>query len=274
MGNSEAEEEETPDNSNTEDDDDDDVCKSKKQHQPISDYEKQRLSRIAQNRARMEALGLPKIASSLMGSAQSKSSDRKGKRKVISDDEDYRPNDDHDHDFDGNDDDDDDDFLGNEGSRSRNKKVKKKSPKPKKKGAVQRRLSSSDYIDGGDDDELMQAIALSLQDSAQVSGGVSKIRGKARAQEDTGRRKRKNSITSRVQMTEDEVVLHFFQFDEAGAGSITVRDLRRVAIAHDFIWTDKELADMIHCFDTNSDGKLSLDDFRKIVGRCKMTYGT
>jgi Ca2+-binding EF-hand superfamily protein len=36
-----------------------------------------------------------------------------------------------------------------------------------------------------------------------------------------------------------------------------MRDLRRVAIAHDFTWTDKELADMIHCFDGDGDGKVS-----------------
>ena len=36
-----------------------------------------------------------------------------------------------------------------------------------------------------------------------------------------------------------------------------MRDLRRVAIAHDFMWTDKELSDMIHCFDSGGDGKVS-----------------
>lgn len=55
----------------------------------VSDYEKQRLSRIAENRARMEALGLPNIASSFLGSAQIVSNKKKGKKKV--DDDDYRP---------------------------------------------------------------------------------------------------------------------------------------------------------------------------------------
>lgn len=82
--------------------------------------------------------------------------------------------------------------------------------------------------------------------------------------------KGKKSFSSRVQMTEDDLILHFFQFDEAGKGAITMRDLRRVAIAHDFTWTDKELADMILCFDGDGDGKLTLDDFRKIAGRCNM----
>ena len=62
----------------------------------LSGYEKQRLSRIAENRARMEALGLPKIASSLMGSGPNakKKEQKKGKAKVLEDDEDYRPDED------------------------------------------------------------------------------------------------------------------------------------------------------------------------------------
>lgn len=71
-------------------------------------------------------------------------------------------------------------------------------------------------------------------------------------------------------MTEDELILHFFQFDEVGQGSITLRDLRRVAAAHDFTWSDQEMADMVHIFDGDGDGKLSLEDFRGIVGRCNM----
>lgn len=58
----------------------------------VSDYEKQRLSRIADNKAIMEALGLRNIASSLMGTAQNLSK-KKGKAKVIEDDEDYKPDD-------------------------------------------------------------------------------------------------------------------------------------------------------------------------------------
>ena len=70
----------------------------------MSEYEKQRLARIAENRARMEALGLPKMASSLMGSAQNSRKSKgkakgsaqnsrksKGKAKVTEEDEDYRP---------------------------------------------------------------------------------------------------------------------------------------------------------------------------------------
>ncbi|KAF9668788.1 hypothetical protein SADUNF_Sadunf14G0039800 [Salix dunnii] len=159
----------------------------------ITEYEKQRLSRIAENKARMEALGLNKMATSLMGSVQ-KSRQRKGKQKF----------------------------------------GKRKSSKPEKT-PVQKHVSSADYI-YGDDDELMQAIALSLRDS--VNNATPKERKvDAHVQEDTGRRKRKKS------------------FDEAGKGAITMRDLRRVANAHDFTWTDRELADMIHCFDGDRDGK-------------------
>lgn len=35
-----------------------------------------------------------------------------------------------------------------------------------------------------------------------------------------------------------------------------MRDIERVAIAHDFMWTEKELTDMIHCFDSDRDGKV------------------
>lgn len=43
---------------------------------------------------------------------------------------------------------------------------------------------------------------------------------------------------------------------EAGKGSISLRDLRRVAASHDFTWSDEEMAKMIHCFDSNGDGKV------------------
>ncbi|KAE8665786.1 SPX domain-containing protein 3-like [Hibiscus syriacus] len=269
-------------NLSEEKEEDDEVILEQEQ-QGISEYEKQRLSRIAENRARMEALGLTKIASSLMGlcpNSSRPSSKIKGKRKVIDDDEDYRLNDDEDDkdDYDDENDDDnldDDDYVEFSGrktprAQSRKSKVKCKGSKPKKKVDVKKQLNSSDYVDN--DDELMKAIALSLKDSGEVLGTVSTDVQDATSTERKGnaRSKRKKSFTSRTQMTEDEMVVHFFQFDEAGKGSISTRDLRSVAIAHDFIWTEKELTDMIHCFDTDGDGKLNLDDFRKIVTRCNM----
>ncbi|XP_007052141.2 PREDICTED: DNA ligase 1 [Theobroma cacao] len=275
ISNSESEESESEEKLSEEEEEEEEEVKPKRKQQDISEYEKQRLSRIAENRARMEALGLSKMASFLMGSSRN-SSKLKGKRKVVEDDEDYRPNDEEDHDDDDNDDkldddyDDEEDFRSKKTPQSRKNKVKNKGSKPKRKAPVLKHLSSSDCVD--DDDELMKAIALSLQDSGEVSGAV-----QADVQDATftgrkgnARLKKKKSFTSRVQMTEDEMVVHFFQFDEAGKGGISMRDLRRVAIAHDFIWTDKELSDMIHCFDVDRDGKLNLDDFRKIVSRCNM----
>lgn len=68
-----------------------------------------------------------------------------------------------------------------------------------------------------------------------------------------------------------------------------------MASVHDFTWTDEELQDMVRCFDIDKDGKvaklklfltfirntlmlntfnfgfqLSLDEFKKIVTRCRM----
>lgn len=44
---------------------------------------------------------------------------------------------------------------------------------------------------------------------------------------------------------------------ESGRGSITLRDVERLAALHDFTWTEKEMADMIYCFDSDGDGKVS-----------------
>lgn len=45
---------------------------------------------------------------------------------------------------------------------------------------------------------------------------------------------------------------------EAGKGTLNVRDIQRAATAHDFLWTDKELVDMIRCFDSDGDGKVRI----------------
>ncbi|XP_008232581.1 PREDICTED: uncharacterized protein LOC103331713 [Prunus mume] len=248
----------------------------------VSEYEKQRLSRIAENRARMEALGLPKIASSVMGSGQNgkrkNKKVQKGKAKVFEDDEEYRPEEEESCSY-SSQEDDDDDYLGEKTSGSRRKKNK---GSKSKKALPRSILSNKDCID--DDEALKQAIAMSLQGSVEVSAvahsgplqrsnvdnaKVNERKGNNQIPEDTGR-KRKKSFASRLQMTEDELVLHFFQFDENCNGGLSLRDLQRVATAHDFMWTDKELADMIRCFDCDGDGKLSLDEFRKIVVRCNM----
>lgn len=90
--------------------------------QKVCDYEKLRLKRMAENKARMEAMGLHKMASSLMGCARikekSKKRDVKGKKKVVEeDDEDYEPEGDNE----SKDGDDDDDYVS--GGSSKTNKV-------------------------------------------------------------------------------------------------------------------------------------------------------
>ncbi|CAN4125874.1 unnamed protein product [Withania somnifera] len=272
----------------------------------LTEYEKQRMKRIEENRARMEAMGLHKMASSLMGSSQKtqkKGKDRKGKKKVVDEDEDYEPALSEDLSCDTGEEDD-------EVSKSHLKKSKKKLQTPKKRISNTMGRTDTDFVN--DDVALMQAIALSLQDSAGFLNLANKVpmqgadadstnkdnKGKASLkkvsnekaslkkasnekevgtinQEDaTGKRKRKQQTRNRVQMTEDDLIMHFFQFDEAGKGNISFRDLQRMAVSHDFTWSDEDMANMIRCFDSDGDGKLTLDDFRKIVVRCNMIQGS
>ncbi|KAL0339288.1 UNVERIFIED_CONTAM: hypothetical protein Sangu_1450900 [Sesamum angustifolium] len=275
---------------------------SARNQEKLSDYEKLRLKRIEENKRRMDALGLSKIATSFMESVQKtpkKKNEEKGKRKLVDEDEEYNPiQDDEEMSSSAEEDEDDEEF-----SLSQKKKVKRKTSTPNKRGPIQKPTFDSDFVE--DDNALMQAIALSLQDSAgfldvksssKNSGAhlkkttSSKIpathttdtasdkrKESSCIQDDPGKRKRKKpgtQITSRVQMTEDEMLIHFFQFDETGKGGITLRDVERLAIAHDFTWSEKEMADMIRCFDSNGDGKVSFDDFQNIVGRCKMLKGS
>ncbi|TKY63671.1 Ubiquitin interacting motif [Spatholobus suberectus] len=192
----------------------------------VSEYEKQRLSRIAENRARLEALGLPQMASSLKSSQPHNA--KKGKEKVKDDDdEDYVPEDEgkpgssssSEHDEDHK----DGDFEIENASKSRKRKVKNKGLKMKARVSGKKHASNSESIDYDDDDEaLRQAIALSLQDSAEGSYlpdkkivNISKTekKGNNHIQEDKGRKKNKKSFASRLQLTEDELVVHFFQLD-------------------------------------------------------------
>lgn len=275
----------------------------------LTDYEKQRMKRIEENKARMEAMGLHKMATSLMGSSpkpQKKGKDRKGKKKVVDDeDEDYEPAQSEDLSCDTGEEEEQND-VDFEVSKSQLKKSKKKIQTPKKRVSKTMVPTDTDFV--YDDVALMQAIALSLQDSAgflnlanevptrgndadstkkdsNEKASLKKV-GNQKAtlkkagnekevsmcnQEDaTGKRKRKQETRNRVQMTEDDLIMHFFQFDEAGKGSISFRDLRKMAVSHDFTWSDEDMANMIRCFDSNGDGKLSLDDFRKIALRCNM----
>ena len=68
-------------------------------------YEKQRANRIDENNEKLNALGLKKLATSLIGSSQAKSKNKKGKNvRDIEYHDSYRPSDSED------DDDDDDDY--------------------------------------------------------------------------------------------------------------------------------------------------------------------
>lgn len=85
------------------------------------EYEKQRLSRIAENRKRMEALGLAKLATSFMDSSKTlRKIDRKGKRKF---DEDYNPGEDSSNSEDDDSEEGDEGFGSENVSRSRGMKV-------------------------------------------------------------------------------------------------------------------------------------------------------
>lgn len=251
----------------------------------MSEYEKQRLERIAENKARLKAMGLPQMVSSLKTSTPiKKDMKKKGKEKVEDDDEEYIPQneDEQEHDeSDSSSEQHEHDSHFENASGSRKRKAKNKSLKVKSRVTGKKRGGNLENVDE-EEEALLQAIALSLQDSAEASfcsnkivGNISKAekKGSIQIQEYKGRKKNKKSFTSRLQMTEDELIVHFFQLDEAGKGTVTVRDLEKAAITHDFSWTDKELVDMIRCFDSDGDGRLSLDDFRKIVVRCNMIKG-
>ncbi|KAJ4800362.1 EF hand family protein [Rhynchospora pubera] len=240
----------------------------------VTEYEKQRLLRIRENKARLEALGLPGLASSVSNSndlshqAQAKSAstarDKKRKNKTKdNDDEEYEPSDE---DEDG---DEEDDVEKSQSSSKRKGKRSSFSSKPKlsKNSRLNRGEKDGDFMD--DDIALAEAIALSLGESvANKNGGVQNKTSKTNstAKKESFRNKNK----SRIQLSEDEVIAYFFSFDEVGKGYITEFDVEKMAIAHDFTWTDGEIAKMVRSFDSDGDRKLSLEDFRSIVSRCHM----
>ncbi|TVT98053.1 hypothetical protein EJB05_38572 [Eragrostis curvula] len=265
----------------------------------MTEYEKQRLSRIRENEARLEALGLRGLAASLLPRNPSPSAAAKRKQKGRSADEDaeYVPSDEG-----GGEDDEeeersssesgqDDEVEGRSKSSSRShakgKKNKLLNSSNKSSKSITKNVSSftSDFVD--DDTALQQAIALSLAASCEKSvttaeaessstgvegneGTPHKKHSKASIQDAAKNRKIKKMGKSKIQMTEDDVVAFFFSFDEVGKGYITPWDLERMATINDFIWTDSEISNMIRCFDSDGDGKINLEDFRSIVSRCNM----
>ncbi|KAL5718300.1 hypothetical protein ACHQM5_011216 [Ranunculus cassubicifolius] len=261
-------------------------------NQPITEYEKKRLERIKENKSRMEALKLSTLSSSLINSSEKKKNKGKKKAKIgknKEDDDEYQPSDCEDRVCSSSEEaensKDDMDTAPNYAHKGKTKQSLKKCNQ-KKKPSAHKLVRKLDFMD--DDEALQQAIALSLEDSLDISRGVHEHAQKRRpdasdvrtqenkrgagATEETDKRKktRRLNMSSRLQITEDQVVIHFFQFDEAGKGGITLKDLKRVAVDHDFSWSDDEMADMIHFFDNGGDGKLNLDDFRKILHRCSM----
>lgn len=120
---SDSEPEETPEASESEEEPEN-GNPSESQTKAISEYEKQRLSRIAENKARMEALGLSKLSSSFMNSIPKASKEKgKGKARKKDEDEDYRPIDDDEDDMDVDEDDKEDEEENFVGARNRKKTV-------------------------------------------------------------------------------------------------------------------------------------------------------
>ncbi|EES11183.1 hypothetical protein BDA96_06G176200 [Sorghum bicolor] len=260
----------------------------------LTEYEKQRLSRIRENEARLEALGLRSLAASpLLRNPSPGAAKGKQKKRSADEDEEYVPSD-----SGGVEEDDEsssesaqDEEVEGEGksaSRSRAKGKKKKlskSGKSTKSTPTKGSASLADVVD--DDAALQQAIALSLAEysekpatalgaetSSTVTGASEstphKNNSKASVHDTAKNKKIKKLGKSRIQLTEDDVVAFFFSFDEVGKGYITPWDLERMATINDFIWTDSEISKMIRCFDSDSDGKINLEDFRSIVSQCNM----
>ncbi|XP_047063925.1 uncharacterized protein LOC124671617, partial [Lolium rigidum] len=263
--------------------------------QPLTDYEKERLSRIRENEARLQALGIRRLAASPLLNQPSSAAAAKRKQKKRSDDvdEEYLPSDESggEEEENGESSSDSDEHDGKEtksSSRSRQKGKKKKllnSGNSSKSTVREEGVPVTDFMD--EDAALQQAIALSLAEPSQnsvtaIGAETSSAGAKGRKgtpcenknntpiQDSAKNRKPKKQVRSRIQLSEDDVVAFFFSFDEARKGHITPWDLERMANVNDFIWTDSEISKMIQCFDSDRDGKINLEDFRAIVSRCNM----
>lgn len=74
---------------------------------------------------------------------------------------------------------------------------------------------------------------------------------------------------SALTLLADEIDILFQTFDERGRGAIGKEDVRRVAEAHDLIWSSEELEDMVAYFSSAAGGDvLRAEDFRQLVERC------
>ena len=63
----------------------------------------------------------------------------------------------------------------------------------------------------------------------------------------------------------DEILKAFRLFDDDCTGTITLRNLRRVARELGETMTDEELQEMVDRADSNGDGAVSMDDFYNIM---------
>ncbi|KAL3691989.1 hypothetical protein R1sor_005640 [Riccia sorocarpa] len=139
--------------------------------------------------------------------------------------------------------------------------------KPLKPLASPTKLSNEGSKDGdldGDDPELEEAIRLSLsQDAEDLS---LKSPGAAKGTGAPKQRKRKGGRD--LKFSEAEVDAYFAAIAGSGVGPISLQLLEKAAIAHDFIWSEEDLQDMIDVFDENDDGFLSLPEFRAMATRC------
>ena len=71
--------------------------------------------------------------------------------------------------------------------------------------------------------------------------------------------------------TREDINKVFRLFDDDTSGSITIRNLRRVARELGETMTDEELQEMVERADTNGDGAVSMDDFYNIMTKKTFT---
>ena len=72
--------------------------------------------------------------------------------------------------------------------------------------------------------------------------------------------------------TREDINKVFRLFDDDTSGSITIRNLRRVARELGETMTDEELQEMIERADSNGDGAVSMDDFYSIMTKKTFTW--
>ena len=71
--------------------------------------------------------------------------------------------------------------------------------------------------------------------------------------------------------TREDINKVFRLFDDDTSGSITIRNLRRVARELGETMTDEELQEMVERADSNGDGAVSMDDFYNIMTKKTFT---